>query len=335
MGRAADLSASEKSTIIRHLGAGKKIKDIAAEIKRSGRTIKRFVNNSNHKRVRSDRGKNKCISSKEFVQLKRTVASMTHETSKNIFLDAVGKLPSRSTRCRILQQIAKIKKGQIQPKLTLENKKCRKAWAKKYMKLDWRHVIFTDECRISCDGPDSFKRGWVREGWQPSTFNRRQQRGGSVMFWLAIHGENILGPFKIDGNLNSHKYCELLESKFMPYVHSFSKNDQKKLVLMQDNAPSHASNYTSQFLDNNKFKENRFMEWPSNSPDLNPIENLFSRIKSDLYKAGTSYSNKNDLWTALKMTIHQIDKKLVSSLTTSMDSRVIQIFEKKGAYINH
>lgn len=335
MGRGKDLSETEKSTIVRLLAEGMSISEIAKSLKRYIRTVSNFLKNINHRRIRSDKGKIKVVTDKEMMKLKRSVTKMPHHVSRNIFLDAVDKLPSRSTRCRILHKTASIRSGKLCPKLTTEHKYSRLKWAEKYMKIDWRRVIFSDECRVSCDGPDSFKRGWIRDGWQPSKFNRQFQKGGSVLFWLAIHNRKIIGPFKVEGTLDSKSYCNLMQSHFLPYVTGLSKMERKNTIFMQDNAPSHASKFTKDYLSDNFFSKTQIMDWPSHSPDLNPIENLFSVVKSNLYSAGTQYSTKSELWKALCKTISSIDENQVFTLTNSMDSRIIEVFKKKGGYINH
>lgn len=59
-----------------------------------------------------------------------------------------------------------------------------------------------------------------------------------------------------------------------------------KRVFMHDNAPSHAPKVTHKFFKRKSFTRKKIMEWLSLSPDLNPIENLWSIVKMKLYKGG-------------------------------------------------
>ena len=56
MGKGMDLTQEEKANVVTRLAQGKKPLEISKELSRDHRIIKRFVNNENHKRKRSDKG---------------------------------------------------------------------------------------------------------------------------------------------------------------------------------------------------------------------------------------------------------------------------------------
>ena len=51
---------------------------------------------------------------------------------------------------------------------------------------------------------------------------------------------------------------------------------------MRDNAPSHISDKTAEYMKSTKMK--KWKDWPPNCPDLNPIENICGIIKTKLMK---------------------------------------------------
>ena len=46
-------------------------------------------------------------------------------------------------------------------------------------------------------------------------------------------------------------------------------------------------------------KGENLMVWPPSSPDLNPIENLWSIIKQKIYEGGRQFTSKQQLWEAI------------------------------------
>ena len=70
------------------------------------------------------------------------------------------------------------------------------------------------------------------------------------------------------------------------------------------------------------------MVWPAVSPDLNPIENLWSIIKKDLYKEGKQYCTLDELWDEITKVAKCIDKEIIKKLTSSVDERLCNVLNK-------
>ena len=76
------------------------------------------------------------------------------------------------------------------------------------------------------------------------------------------------------------------------------------------------------------------MVWPPASPDVNPIENLWSIVKRKLYEAGKQYHSKNELKEAIKECCKTISPETIKNLTNAMDEGLVKILERRRGYIN-
>ena len=162
------------------------------------------------------------------------------------------------------------------------------------MNSEMKYVLFTDETLATLDGPDRWAKGWVINGDQAPVRRRRQQEGGGgVMIWAGIIGDELIGPVCVPQGvkLTSATYCQSLKNVLKEWLEEVPLSRLKKVVFIHDNAPCHVAKATIQCLQGFGFKDETLMVWPPNSPDINPIENLWEIIKQRIYVDGKLFSS--------------------------------------------
>jgi len=336
MGKKRGISLAEQLQIVSLLGKGRTTLEIAKELQRDHRTIKVFVHDGKKERKVPVRSHTRKVSIRDIRRLKVAMAKQPNSTSKAIFDEAGAPQVCRSTRCKTLNQIGKVRSPLKQPLITKIHMKKRVEWAEANVKTDFSKVIFTDECRATLDGPDGWSSGWVLNGRQPKVRVKRQQGGGGVMFWAGIVGNVLIGPHKVKEGvkINAGAYCELLDEAFIPWLEKQSHGLRKSLIFQQDNAPAHKARYTMTWLNVKGFKEKKIMVWPPNSPDLNPIENMWAMIKLKVYEHGRQFLGTSDLWKSIQDAAASIEPSQIEKLTKSVDIRLLKIIRSNGRYVS-
>lgn len=190
-------------------------------------------------------------------------------------------------------------------------------------KLDPDTIIFTDESRFSLDGNDTMY------SWKDRNGNIRQMRpyrGGSIMIWGAITKEGQFIYQKINGTLNSEKYCEMIEKTVIPRLNLLNR----EYIFQQDNASCHVSRFTMALFDRLKIK---LLQWPPKSPDLSPIEMLWGILKSKVYD-GTNYDNSDQLWTRIVNEIDEMNPATITNLYKNYLNKMCEILCSGGCLLN-
>ena len=144
------------------------------------------------------------------------------------------------------------------------------------------------------------------------------------MVWGAISKSGGLRLICMEGKINADAYIDMLENDFFNMV---EENLLEDFIWMHDNAPPHVATKTKEYLEWNGIIT---MEWPPMSPDLNPIEYVWSLLQKEVYKEKKVYKNTTDLWNAIMAAWHVLPLETFQNLYNSIPGRIIKVIEGKS-----
>ena len=218
------------------------------------------------------------------------------------------------------------------PLLRPTNIKRRKDWAREMvdrLMTFWTNIIFSDESRFTLF-PES-GRVWVwRLPQQEFDLKRLQstvKHGGfSVMIWGAIWSDGRSDLVECEANINSAKYVSILHERLLP-IFSSGKMNKVNSLFMEDGAPCHSGRVTQHWLSQNGINK---LPCPIQSPDMNPIENLWGILDRNFCKKKRKPSSKPEPLALLRQTWQVIPQDDIHQLINAMPRKVLALKTAKG-----
>jgi len=188
----------------------------------------------------------------------------------------------------------------------------------------WNKVLWSDE------SPFVFfyhakRRVWRmhNERYKPWCTTGTIKHDKKINVWGCFSASGVGNLYRIEGNLNQYQYQTILETQMIPSKQRLF--GQNQWIFQQDNDPKHTANMIKAWLASNHVV---VIPWPAQSPDLNPIENLWSIL--DYSVRTRKPTNEAALFQTLSNAWAAISPNTLQSLVTSMPSRCQAVIEASG-----
>jgi len=197
-------------------------------------------------------------------------------------------------------------------------------------KCYWDCVIFSDESKFCLNNSGGRSFVWRKPHSQLDSKHINPTvkfGGGSIMVWGCFSSKGFGKLVLIDGIMYKYQYVSIWANNLQGSVNIFNFD---RYIFQQDNDPKHTSFHTKEFINRNMIE---LLNWPAQSPDLNPIENVWADIKRKL--SGKVFKYKNDLWEAIKEIWEGYDVGYAVNLINSMKSRVLECLRCNGGHISY
>ena len=189
---------------------------------------------------------------------------------------------------------------------------------------NWNHVLWSDEMKIDLFGSNGFKHMWRRPGEEykdKCVMPTVKHGGGNVMAKGCMSAAGVGELYFIEENMNSNMYCEILQQSFIPSLQKLGR----RAVFQHVNDPKHTFKTTIALLKRLRVK---VMDWPSMSPDLNPIEHLWGILKRKVEVC--KVSNICQLRNVVMEEWKNIPVATYEALVNSMPRRVKAVLHNDG-----
>lgn len=162
--------------------------------------------------------------------------------------------------------------------------------------------VFLDE--TGSDRRDSLRRyGYGLRG-KPVNCQKLLVRGERVSAIAAMTVSGVLDVKIVRGSVKGDTFIDFIDTNLLPHLNAFNGSNPNSVVVL-DNCSVH---HVAGAVQGMQQKGSLVQFLPPYSPDLNPIEILFSKVKSILRAMETELSVTNDIETMVLMAFSQITR---------------------------
>lgn len=242
------------------------------------------------------------------------------------------KKPHVSTVRKYLKKggIKWLKKKKIQH-LSEHHKTKRVEYSHRMKSYNWNKVLFSDEKTFYLGSSSDY-------AWQDPNnriFEEKIFYPKKINVWGGIGTHMKTKLYYFDRNLNSELYEKILKARIKEKQLIFAprcpKNLCKNYEFLQDNAKYHKTTEVMKTIED--IVGDRYIEHPANSPDLNPMEDMWSYLDSKVKEARPK--TISSLKRTLTRAWNDLDWSYAAKSTKSMSRRLRKCKECGGQRLDY
>ncbi len=275
----------------------------------------------------STQGRPKVLGEEERKELIETARENRLSSSRDLknFLNLSA---SRETVNReLLREGYKAYRAPAKLLLTKENIEQRYRFAKQLESwggVRWRTVVFSDESAFRLVDPNGriFVRRMEEESLEPFSYQTSVSSSKMVMIWGAISSAGPGPLVRIQGKLDGEEYLNLFRYRLWRYYPGLYDGSQ---IFQDDNATPHTSDIVNEWFAKHSIRR---MDWPSRSPDINIIEDVWNKLKFEM--RGKIFETQDDLWKEIKQQWQNLSQEFIDGLYASLPNRIQAILRACG-----
>ena len=164
----------------------------------------------------------------------------------------------------------------------------------------------------------------AKETFDPQCIIPTVKHGGdSVTVWGCFTRRRIGRLHILDRTLDRLYYREILERNLLPSIENFGFSGD--FTFMYDNGPKHTSALVKNWLVK---QHKKILLWLSYSPDLNPVEHLWNKLRRRLQKRQSK--TRQELGNLLMEEWNKTETSVLEKLADSVSSRLYECIRVKS-----
>ena len=136
--------------------------------------------------------------------------------------------------------------------------------------------------------------------------------------------------FEVGLKVNTKVYLDVLKSVVIPWCNQVGGS--RPWVWQQNSTPAHKSKETQAWFQKECYDFVPFSQWPSSSPDLNPLDYFAWSYVENISKM-TSHNTKANMITAIRRVFTELPPALVEKACSQFRIRIEAVIEAEGGFI--